>query len=303
LNSPVITTAPSSLSKVDIGRNRQDSFLISQLDINIEGLPKSLENFTIVHLSDIHFGELATAELINEMVKSANSFKPDIIALTGDFLLTSRVGLKHHLATTVNPKVFDFVGYRRRARQHVKELSPLLEDLRAKESIYAIAGNHEHIDGFRTIRKTLPNSFNWLTNDTVSLQKDDFSLIISGIDDIKRGKPDSARIRESLINLKQTNSNPSFNILLCHNPDIVISEHKDLLDNFQLMLSGHTHGGQICLPIVGPLLTNTHQRKHIRGLSQHQNTHIYVSNGIGFGFMKLRLLCPPEIGVFRLRRA
>ncbi|MBP9838672.1 MAG: hypothetical protein KBC84_08155, partial [Proteobacteria bacterium] len=170
-----------------------------------------------------------------------------------------------------------------------------LTPLNARDGIYGVFGNHDYLEGIEVISKTLQNNINWITNTSTTITKNDDSLLLLGVDDYNRGNPD----------LKKTFSNYSdkhfFKILLSHNPDITISKDKDLLNHSNLILAGHTHGGQIKLPKIKPVICRTRQKKHVQSLSHFNSTAVYVSNGVGYGGVPLRVFCPPEIVVINLK--
>ena len=129
----------------------------------------------------------------------------------------------------------------------------------------------------------------------MTIEKNDGSLFIAGVDDWRRGKPALGPAAEAA-----AASKAFFRILITHNPDIVLHQDADELRHFQLMTVGHTHGGQICLPFWGPIVTRTKQSLHTDGLSLHGKLAVYTSAGVGYGGIGVRILCPPEITLFEL---
>jgi predicted MPP superfamily phosphohydrolase len=250
-------------------------------------------------MSDFHYGPLTSIEHVKSALALAVDLKPDLIALTGDYVQLSTTILRYLFATRVNPKAAGWLDYKRRVRAAAKRLGEAFASVTPKDGIVAAFGNHEHLEGTRTVMKQFPKNTSWLINGSMTIRRSSAILQIAAIDDMNRGKPDLER---ALGTVGTGVEKASVRVLLSHNPDVVLDKRSELLSEVNLVLCGHTHGGQIRLPFVGPIITKTKQRQHVAGLSFHGETPIYVTHGVGYGGVSLRLLCPPEITLIEFVR-
>lgn len=275
-----------------------NNFLISELELNSPNIPKTFDNFTIVQLSDLHYGSLTSADKILAALETANSLKPDLVLLTGDFIQQDGIGLYYKFAER-SPRLWR--KYRLGTRKLANELLAMIAAQSNFAHIIGCFGNHDHHEGIGTVKRILGKRVSFLKNQSLAFEKDGAQIAFYGIDDFKFGKP---KIKETFdanndigkIKIKD----PFFKIMLSHNPDTVTLKNRELLEQIDLILCGHTHGGQIRFPLIGALRTGTKQKMHVRGLSQHGKTKIYVNNGIGYSLMPIRLRSPAEITVVRL---
>ena len=284
-----------------LSAKRQGHFLVTTLKLHVPSLPPALQDYRLVQLTDFHYGPATSLSHLAEAVEITRALQPHVLLLTGDYVHRDSIGLRHYLATNVSPSLFRWLSYRRDVRELAKSLGALLATIPAPGGVFAICGNHEYLEGVHTIRNHLGEHIQWMTNRTILLGSSDATLQITGIDDFNRGEPD-LQLALTRVSGVPTLQPPAVRILLSHNQDITLRQQPEL-EHFDLMLSGHTHGGQLCLPGGRALTTRTKQRKHVRGLSQHQDTHVYVSSGVGFGLLPLRTFCPPEIVMIELQRA
>ncbi len=280
----------SDLLSFEVFREKRGGFLISS--VRIRGTSDSLHGISILQLSDFHFGPATSADHLKSAVAVANSLDPTYAVLTGDFIQLSHIGLRHFLAPRFGVKLAGIRQLRRLVRAAAKELGEILAKLKVEREIFGVYGNHDHHEGLGSIRRQLEPYLSWINNETLLLPN---GLGLSGVDDYKNGKPDLEKV------VRDLKKEAVFQMLLSHNPDIVLDKDSQLLGKFDLIACGHTHGGQIKLPYFPPPISRTKQRDHIAGLSYARPCNnsgekaIYVNQGIGFGGIGLRLFCPPEI--------
>lgn len=152
----------------------------------------------------------------------------------------------------------------------------------------AVAGNWDYDQAPEVRRQT---AVRLLVNEGVLAAPD---LWVGGVDDCKFGRPDIARA--------MAGAPPgALRILLAHEPDF--ADQVEAGHSIALQISGHSHGGQIRLPLIGPLLLPPLGRKYHTGLYLAPHTQVYTSRGLGFAHLPVRILCPPEITLLTLRRA
>lgn len=242
---------------------------VSETDIFLRDLPERFEGFRITQLTDVHHSRIVGIDQVRRTVELTNLTRPDLIALTGDY-------------TT---------SYRR----YIEPCAEALGALSAPEGVWAVLGNHDHYtDAELTTRALERNHITVLENANTTLRRGSDVLQISGIDDWSWGK---TRWPRALYGLDQ--KRPT--VLLSHQPRVL-----DLAESegVGLILSGHTHGGQIDLPLIGPPARfATVELKYAQGLFRSRDTQLYVSRGTGVIGLPLRLGVRPEIAVLRLRRA
>jgi len=287
--------------QLEIKTEKKPPFEVTHISLQIEGLPDAFSGYTIAQLTDFHFGICTPAEIIEQAVQTVNELKPSLILFTGDFVQVSATGLLHVLATKVSPKLFRWKEYRRDVRKLAKQFAKIIEPLKPTDGILGVFGNHDYHEGLGTIKRQFPDEINWLVNDSFEIKKGNDSIVISGIDDHKYGKPS---IAETISSIPKTDNNKAdAKILMAHNPDVFTCEDANLLNEYDLVVCGHTHGGQICLPGRIPLITRTSQKDHCSGLSKFNETSVYVNRGIGRGGLPIRIFCPPEILLITLCQA
>jgi predicted MPP superfamily phosphohydrolase len=244
------------------------NYWVSETDVFIRNLPERFENFRITQLTDIHHSRILGLDEVRRVVALAQQTKPDMFVLTGDY-------------TT---------SYRRFIEPCAEALAPL----NAPEGVWAVLGNHDHYtDPELTTRALQSRKIAVLNNAHTTLQRGPDALQLSGIDDWTWNAVDWTRAFDGLKSTTPT-------ILLSHQPTVLDFKQTQTVS---LILSGHTHGGQIRLPFLGaPARYATADLKYDRGLFRRGETQLYVSSGTGVIGLPVRLGVRPEIAVLRLKR-
>lgn len=245
------------------------SYEVSKTDIHIRDLPASFEGFRIAQISDIHHSRIVPISEVERVVGIAQRAKPDLIVLTGDYTTT----------------------YRR----YIEPCAEALGNLSAPEGVWAILGNHDHYtDPELTTRALERRKIGVLNNANTAIRRGSDVLQLAGIDDWSWNQTDWPRALNGL-----DAKRPS--VLLSHQPTVL-----DLAQTagISLILSGHTHGGQVSLPFIGaPARYADNDFKYIRGRYERSGTQLYVSRGTGMIGLGVRFGAPPEIAILHLRRA
>ncbi len=238
---------------------------VTRLDIPLANLPKELDGFSIVQISDFHYGVLNLNPRLDKVVNLANGLNPDVIFITGDLVDESVA--------------------------HMEEMAPSLFRLKSRVGVYAVTGNHDYYAGVeRATRIMRAANIKVLRNELEVLPE---GLQILGIDDptgIRRMGEEGADF-ETLIG-RVDRFKPS--ILLYHQP---IHFEKTAQAGIGLQLSGHTHGGQL-YPII---FISKQIYPSTPGLHRLGNSYLYVSRGVGTWGPPMRFLAPPEIVYIRLK--
>ena len=268
------TAAGFALYSGEIARHEID---VVQRPITIRNLPDPFHGYRIVQISDIHFEEFTEAFFLKRIIRHINTLAPDLVLLTGDFVTMGAVNF--------------FSGSH--AAYHCAELlSAIACPLR-----YAILGNHDIAVGAPIVTDALQaQGIPVLINRHVPIERKGSRLWLCGLEDPGTSSPD--------LNLTVPEQPDGPVILLSHEPDyadkVVIHPRAPLVD---LMLSGHSHGGQIRLPFMRPLVLPPMGTKYFEGLYRFNNMQLYTNRGVGTVGVPFRLNCPPEITVLTLNPA
>ncbi|MFL5341723.1 MAG: metallophosphoesterase [Gemmataceae bacterium] len=265
--------------RVSYGFHVEPTWLeVNRLDIPVRGLPPGFDGFRIVQLSDLHCGWQMPLEHIRNSVAVANAEKADLAVITGDFV---------------------HKGYK-----HVAASAEAVAGLRAEHGVYAVLGNHDFsvrnalgVRRYRDLHQTIADALaaknlRVLRNEYVQLRRGDAALYLAGVEDLWSRACDLGRALDGL-------PEDAPRVVMAHNPQTVELLHGRRCD---LMLSGHTHGGQIDWPGVGRLFLDKGGRRFAAGLYRHDQTHLYVNKGVGYGW-RFRFRVRPEVAVFTLRAA
>jgi hypothetical protein len=242
---------------------------VSRPTIVLPRLPAGWDGARIALLSDLHHGRLIDLNHIRAAVTAANASRPDLVILLGDYVT--------------------------RGEGIMGEFGQVLGELRAPLGVLAVCGNHDHWTSLTGIRAMLAdNGIDVLHNEHRILTRDGDALCFAGVDDFTAGVPDLATaVAEA--------PPESPRILLSHNPDYADWMPDDI--RVDLMLCGHTHGGQVRIPLLGAPVLPLLNRRYAAGLIETDRTRLYVSRGIGMVGIPVRLNCRPELPIVTLRRA
>lgn len=247
------------------------------IDVPVKGLDVGLDGFTIGVLSDFHAGAYLRPAQIERAVATVNAYRPDMVALLGDYVDGKTES--HDLADLEKSRF----------------LFAALKELRATHGIYAVLGNHDHWADSAWVRRELKNAgVTILTNEHFGL---DSGLAIAGVDDYWVGR---ARVQKALAGIPARTPV----VLLSHNPDINRSIPRGT--GIKMVLSGHTHGGQVRMPFSDKAFWVPCAKKYRNqsGLIRETGSRwTFITKGIGTYFAPVRWNCPPDVGILTLRRA
>ncbi|WP_040197009.1 metallophosphoesterase [Candidatus Soleaferrea massiliensis] len=221
----------------------------------------------VVQLTDIQVSESYSEDRLAKLAEKVNALSPDVIVFTGDL----------------------FDNY---AQYHPTEaVTAALSAFRAQYGKYAVWGNRDYGGGAQRIYEQVlfDADFTLLENDSVSIPLSDGTLLIGGLDDALLGAPDIPAVSASM---QQT---ADYRILLLHEPDIADDLPSGTAD---LLLAGHSHGGQVRIPPFFDGIKNTLAGTYTRGFYEVNGMRLYVSSGLGTSHIPVRFLVPPEIAVF-----
>lgn len=242
---------------------------LERVAMRLLNLPETLEGLRIAVLSDFHLHPFTTIHQIQEAVRVANNLRPDLTVLLGDYV-----------DATV---------------EAIHELAPALGRLDARFGVFGVLGNHDHWRGARIVRRALEDSgIVMLQNSGFLLTVGRGELFLAGLESAWAGHPD---LRGALQNRRRD----APTILLVHEPDYADTSAAD--GRISLQLSGHSHGGQVRLPLVGALRLPKWGRRYDHGLYRLRDMLLYTNRGIGLVNVPIRFNCSPEVTEITLTRA
>jgi len=241
---------------------------VTNPEVNLAKLPEAWDGLRMAHLTDLHVGRLIGVDYVRRVVKKTNAEHPDVVVLTGDYV---------SCGSAIND-----------------ELAAVLAELRAPGGLFGVLGNHDHWTDASRMQEVLEAAgVTMLTNTHRILDRDGSKLCLAGVGDLWC---DRQFLGEALagvdVNIPR--------ILLCHNPDY--SDRMPATPRVDLMLSGHTHGGQVNLPLFGRPRLPIGNPAYSAGLASGPRCPVYTSVGLGMVGVPVRFRCRPEVAIVTLRR-
>lgn len=251
-------------------------FIVSEKRIVSKNLPDSFYGLKIVHLSDIHFGRTVSIEKMDSIVKRINESKPDIVVITGDLLDRDTV-----------------------LEDDGKVLASSLKKIKAKLGKYAITGNHDVIHSY--FKDVVKNSGFTLIDDAYELIYNESTtpIILAGMSSNLEIPGQPTKKLENLNTYLDSEGSfkETFKFLIMHEPDYIDRfNYKD----FNLVLAGHSHNGQVRLPIFGALILPPGAKNYYEPYYKLNNTEFYISSGLGTSTINFRFFNRPSINLYRI---
>ncbi len=229
-------------------------------------IPKAFDGTKIVFISDVHHGPFFSLKRVRKTVERINALKPDIILLGGDYV--------------------------HREPKYIEPFFREAASLKAPLGVYAVLGNHDHWEGAPLTRKSMKKArIVLIDNRGVWLKQEKARIRLGGVGDLWEDKP---ALKPTLKDTKDSD----LVLLLSHNPDVAGRYDTSGID---LMLSGHTHGGQVtALGMWAPRVPSFYGQRFRTGRIEKKETTILVSNGVGTVTPPVRFFAPPEINLIIL---
>lgn len=240
---------------------------VERVALALPRLPGAFDGLTIAHLSDLHLGPYVSEEHLLRAVQMTNALKPDVIALTGDLVNSSW--------------------------RFIQPCAEIISKFEAPLGVYAVLGNHDYWVGFLELmlQQMQKARVTLLRNQAIPLTRGRSTIYLVGIDDLLQRL---ANVRRALDRVPSN----ACKIALMHEPDFADISAQAEID---LQLSGHSHGGQVRLPFIGPLVLPKYGKKYPMGLYRVGNfTRLYTTRGVGVLPPAVRFNCPPEITLLTL---
>ena len=250
-------------------------FKVETVRLELPRLPRPFSGFRAVQISDIHMGGWMNRGRLQQAAELVLAQTPDVLLITGDFLIG--------------------YGFTEHSKQWIDDLASVLSPLAESIPSFAILGNHDYWTNPQAVRQMLRRcGITDLTNTVFTLTRGTDRLHLCGVDDLRAGIPRLDTVISQL-------DGKGAAILLAHEPDF--ADISAASGKFDLQISGHTHGGQIALPFLGPPVLPYDGRKYPSGLYKVGNMIQYTNRGVGRNRLAIRFNCPAEITLFVLESA
>lgn len=240
---------------------------VNRYRIPVPKLPHQFNGFSIVQLTDLHYGSLVPLSFLRHVIGKANGLKKDVIVCTGDYV------------------------HRRDTKDEIDGIWPLLSELKAPLGVYSVLGNHDHWADSNRSAYWLERSGHNILSRTQCFERKGKRLWIAGGGDLWEDHRDFDDILKNV-------PEEDCKIVLAHNPDSADSSFSQRID---LMICGHTHGGQVNIPFYGTPVLPVKNKNYSFGLkASRKGQPVFISKGIGWAVYPVRFNCFPEIAVLEL---
>ncbi len=239
---------------------------VNLYDVPVPRLPASFDGFRIVHLTDLHHGFLVPERYIGGVIDRANRIHRDLTVCTGDYV---QEGLSQ-----------------------MDRVFPQLGRLHAPKGVFSTLGNHDSWVGLEKALGWLEKIGQNLRHRAVPIRRNGERIWVGGAGDLNE---DVVGIDTAFAGTPPDDCK----IALAHTPDTADVPFNTRID---LMISGHTHGGQVIVPFYGPPILPVRNKRYASGFIRTRRMNLFISRGIGWAILPVRLNCPPEIAVLTLTR-
>lgn len=251
-------------------------FVVNEHRVVKKNLPSSMHGLKVVHLSDIHFGRTIKEKELKAIIEEVNLVKPDIVVITGDLFDRTKT-----------------------LSEDGEKISSILSKVSAKLGKYAITGNHDAVHSF--YKDVISASGFVLLDDNYEeiYSKSLTPIIIAGMSSNLEVPNSSFAKFEKLNSYLDLNPDKKsyFKLLIMHEPDYV---DKFSYSDFDLILAGHSHNGQIRLPFIGSLVLPVGAKKYYEPYYKLEKTDLFISSGLGTSTVDFRLFNKPSFNLYRI---
>ena len=236
--------------------------MVERLDLTLAGLAPAFDDYRLAFVTDLHLSAIVPRWFLAQALSTTLALEPDLLLLGGDFLSNRR--------------------------SYSAGLVDLLRPLAAPDGVFTVLGNHDHHVGADVVREVLQAAgVRELWNASVAIRRGDAALGISGVGDLRF---DVIDFRAAVAGLPAG----APRIVVSHDPDVFAYWPREI--RLDLMLSGHTHGGQAHLPFIGPpYVPSQFGFRYLAGHIREGARQLYVSRGVGAITAPIRWRCPPEV--------
>ena len=250
-------------------------FVTKEYSITSNNLSTSFDGIKIVHFSDIHYYRAININKINEIVDEINFINPDVVLFTGDLIDKDVILNDSNYSNLINA----------------------FSNINSKYGKYAVLGNHDVYDKDNVIDIFNKSGFKYLENNyDIIYDEDGNGIFIGGIGNVSNNLDNIDKTMEYFVK----NNDISYKIIMVHEPDIsdeIVSQY-----DVDLILAGHSHNGQIRIPVIGAVYTPEGSKKYYDEHYNIDGTELYISSGIGVSMINYRLFNKPSINFYRINK-
>jgi len=252
---------------------------IVRREVALDRWPARLDGFTVALLSDFHYDRFFSQHPLHAAIGMINDLHPDMVVLTGDF---------------VSVPLSETWEGDQKAAAAAGPCAQLLRQIQAPHGLWAVLGNHDFFTDANVVTHALQSQgIRVLANQSVPIEAESARFWLAGVKDVMSETADLD------VTLRAVPANEA-TVLLAHEPDYADSVVRHAVD---LQLSGHSHGGQVRFPLLGPLYLPYLARKYVWGLYRIGSLTLYTNPGLGTFGLPVRWNCPPEVTLLTLRRS
>ena len=240
-------------------------------------VPDNFDGLKIVHFSDLHYNRAISLNKVKSIVNEINDINPDIVVFTGDLIDRDAI---------ISDNDYD-------------ELANILGNIKSKYGKYAVIGNHDYEKDKDGVIKVFHKAdFKYLENSyEIIYNKENEKIFIGGLGNVTHNQEDISKMMEYF---NDEGNKIDYKIILVHEPDIADNIVKDYKVN--LILAGHSHNGQIRLPIIGAIYKPPYAKNYYDNYYNLDGTNLYISSGIGVSTINYRLFNHPSINFYRINK-
>ena len=245
--------------------------------IKDKDVPDNFDGLKIVHFSDLHYNRAISLNKVKSIVNEINDINPDIVVFTGDLIDRDAI---------ISDNDYD-------------ELANILGNIKSKYGKYAVIGNHDYEKDKDGVIKVFHKAdFKYLENSyEIIYNKENEKIFIGGLGNVTHNQEDISKMMEYF---NDEGNKIDYKIILVHEPDIADNIVKDYKVN--LILAGHSHNGQVRLPIIGAIYKPPYAKNYYDNYYNLDGTNLYISSGIGVSTINYRLFNHPSINFYRINK-
>ncbi len=271
-------------------------FIVEHRPISIPNLPQAFDGYKIGFITDLHLSVWVPEEWVIRAIEAVTANDVDLLILGGDYILVNESTLWQNL-DIVRDERFASLSKRDAIPQIYSAVAACFQGRVFRDGIFGVVGNHDRWNSFPTFQSIFNRApyVKILINEEVQVSRGESSIRIFGVDDYLTGIPSPPPPLPS-------DQADAVRIIVSHNPDYIATLLGAPQHKFSFAMCGHTHGGQIVLPVLGPIAAQVVDERFIVGQQDIGAATVYTSRGLGVVGLPFRYNCPAEVTIFTLTR-